>query len=175
VILIETGELHGRDEMFLVKMNFVAILTALNALATGNERNFTSTNYDTLPENSSGRLFSIIFRNATVIDRSKPEAPAAADIAINVDRRREELTPPAYIRQVGSLSAYSGLDEFDVSGYYAVARFTAIKPGEFGELLFYKKDRTVDWNALELEKAYPPDAIFSLGKWHKGGELFIKK
>ena len=26
VILIETGALHGKDEMFLVKMNFVAYL-----------------------------------------------------------------------------------------------------------------------------------------------------
>jgi hypothetical protein len=175
VILIETGALHGKDEMFLVKMNFVAILTALNALATGSEKNFTGVNYDTLPENTSGRLFNIIFRNATVIDRTNPETPTAADIAINIDRRRAELTAPAYIRQVGSLSSYSGLEEFDATGYYAVARFTAINPGEFGELLFYKKDRTVDWNALELEKQYPPDAIFSLGKWLKGSELFIRK
>ena len=175
VILIETGALHGKDEMFLVKMNFVAILTALNALATGSEKNLTGANYDQLPENSSGRLFNIIFRNATVIDRANAQTSALADIAVNVDRRRAEFTPPFYIRQVSSLSAYSGLEEFDVSGYYAVARFTSIKPGEFSELLFYKKDRTVDWNALELEKQYPPDAIFSLGKWHKGAELFTKK
>jgi hypothetical protein len=175
VILIETGALYGKDEMFLVKMNFIAMLTALKSLADGTEKSFTVTNYDLLPHNSSGRLFNFIFRNAAVIDRTNPEAPAAADIAINVDRRRAEFTPPTYIRSVGNLAGSSGLEEYDVSGYYAVARFTGIKPGEFGELLFYKKDRQIDWNALEFEKQYPPDAIFSLGKWLKGEALFKKK
>jgi Zinc carboxypeptidase len=174
-ILIETGQLWGKDEMFLVKMNFVAILTALNALADGSEKNFTGVNYESLPENTSGRIFNFIFRNATVIDRRTPELPSAADIAINFERRRAELSAPTYIRQVGSLSAYHGLEEYDAAGYYVAARFADIKPGQFGELLFYKKDRTIDWNALELEKLYPPDAIFSLGKWIKGAELFTKK
>ena len=38
VILVETGALHGKDEMFLVKMNFVAFMAALESLATGSER-----------------------------------------------------------------------------------------------------------------------------------------
>src|SRR5829696_2091568 len=38
VILIETGGLHGRDEMYLVKMNFIAILTALKSLGDGSEK-----------------------------------------------------------------------------------------------------------------------------------------
>jgi hypothetical protein len=175
VILIETGALHGRDEMFLVKMNFVAILTALNALADGSESKFTATNYELLPENTSGRIFNIIFRNAAVIDRANPETPVTSDIAINIERRRAEFTAPTYIRRVGDLSAVNGLEEFDASEYKVVGRFTPAKPGEFGELLFYKKTRQVDWNSLELEKLYPPDAIFSLGKWLKGAELFVKK
>lgn len=174
-ILIETGAMHGKDEMFLVKMNFIAFLTAINAMATGSEKNFTTTNYDLLPHNSSGRLFNIIFRNATIIDRTHPETPATGDIAINIDRRRASFTAPSYIRQIGNLSGYSGLDEYNAAGYYLAARFTEIKPGQFGELLFYKKDRMIDWTSPDLEKAYPPDAIFSLGKWFKGEELFVKK
>jgi hypothetical protein len=175
VILIETGALQGKDEFYLVKMNFIAILTALNAVANGSERGFTGANYEGLPDNTSGRVFNFIFRNATVIDRTTADAPTMGDIAINLERRRAEFTAPTYIRQVGSLSGYSGLEEYDVSGYYTVARFTSLKPGQFGELLFYKKDRAIDWNALELEKQYPPDGIFSLGKWVKGEELFRKK
>lgn len=175
VILIETGALHGKDEPYLVKMNFIAILTALNAVANGSERGFTGANYDAIPDNTSGRVFNFIFRNATVIDRTSAEPSTMGDIAINFERRRAEFTAPTYIRQVGSLSGYSGLEEYDVRGYYAVARFTSVKPGQFGELLFYKKDRAIDWNALELEKQYPPDGIFSLGKWVKGEELFKRK
>jgi len=37
-ILIETGALHGKDELYLVKMNFIAFLTALNSIATGSEK-----------------------------------------------------------------------------------------------------------------------------------------
>ena len=169
VILIETGALHGKDEMFLVKMNFTAMLTALKAAADGSEKTFSPVNYESLPNNSSGSLFYFIFRNATIVDRSKGDAGTSADIAINLDRRRAEFVAPAYVRQVGNLSEYYGLREFDASDYVAVARNSnAIRPGDFAELMFYKKSRVIDWKAADLEKQSPPDAIFSLGKWVKG-------
>ena len=173
VILIETGAWHGRDEMFLVKMNFTAILTALKSLADGSEKNFSPAAYESLPNNSSGSLFYFIFRNATVIDRSKPGSEISADIAVNLERRRAEFVAPSYIRQVGNLSSYFGMSEYDVSGYNVVARSSpTLKAGQFAELLFYKKSRAVDWSSSDLEKQFPPDAIFSVGKWVKGEELF---
>jgi hypothetical protein len=169
VVLIETGALHGKDEMFLVKMNFTAILTALKSVADGTEKNFSPVNYESLPQNSSGSLFYFIFRNATVIDRSKPEQSATADIAVNVERRRAEFVAPAYVRQIGKLSSYSGLTEFNAADFYVVSRRgNAIRLGEFADLLFYKKSRDIDWKSPDLEKEFPPDAIFSLGKWVKG-------
>ena len=169
VILIETGALHGKDEMFLVKMNFTAMLTALKSLADGSEKNFNPAGYEDLPNNSSGSLFYFIFRNATIVDRSKGDASTSVDIAINLDRRRAEFVAPAYVRQVGNLSKSYGLLEFDASDYVAVARSsTSIRAGDFAELMFYKKSRNIDWKAADLEKQSPPDAIFSLGKWVKG-------
>ena len=170
VILIETGALHGKDEMFLVKMNFTAMMTALRSAADGSEKNFSPANYETLPENSSGSLYNVIFRNATIIDRAKPETPITGDIAINVDRRRAEFVAPAYVRQIGNLTAYSGLTEFNAADYVIVSRNgSSIKTGDFAELMLYKKSRIVDWKSPDLEKQFPPDAIFSLGKWVKGG------
>lgn len=169
VILIETGALHGRDEMFLIKMNFIAILTAMKSLADGTEKNFSPANYEALPSNSSGSLYFFLFRGASVIDRTRPGTPTTADIAINLDRRRAELVAPAYIRQVGNLSASYGMSEFDAREYNVVSRNSAtIRTGEFAELMFYKKSRTVDWKSTDLEKEFPPDAIFSLGRWVKG-------
>lgn len=168
VILIETGGLHGKDEMFLVKMNFIAFMTALKSLADGSERPLSPVNYELLPNNSSGRLFYFIFRNANVIDQTSPNDILIADIGINVDRRRAELTAPTVVRQIGDLSAFAGLDEYDASGFNVVGRFQPLKPGSFGELLFYRKDRQIDWSAADPEKQFPPDAIFSLGKWIKG-------
>jgi len=47
--------------------------------------------------------------------------------------------------------------------------------GNFGEMLFYKKDRQIDWSAADVEKSFPPDAIFSLGKWIKGEGVVPKR
>ena len=168
VILIETGALHGRDEMFLVKMNFVAILTAMRSLADGSEATFSPANYLDLPANTSGSLYHFIFKNASMIDRTTGPS-STADIAVNVERRRAEFIAPAYIRQIGSLNAYFGLSEFDASDYYVVARNAkTVRVGERAELMFFKKDRRIDWKSPDLEKQFPPDAIFSLGRWVKG-------
>ncbi len=170
VILIETGALHGRDEMFLVEMNFIAIITALRSIADGSEKTFSSSNYDLIPANSSGLLYYFLFRNATVIDPTKPEFPTSTDIAVNVDRRRAEFVAPAYVRQIGNLSGSFGLSEFDAKDFYVVGRNSKpVRVGGFAELLFYKKSRKLDWNLKDLEKTQPPDAIFSLGRWVKGG------
>ncbi|MCA1609105.1 MAG: hypothetical protein LC730_06590, partial [Acidobacteria bacterium] len=173
VILIETGGLHGRDEMFLVKLNFIAILTALKSLADGSEKAFSPLSYELLPANTSGRLVSIVFRNAGVMtDGSKAET---VDIGLIRERRREEYSAPSTIRHVGSLTAVTGLEEYEASGFHIVGRFQPIKPGNMGELLFYKKNREIDWTSTALEKSVPPDAVFSVGKWVKGEGIVPRK
>ena len=171
-ILIETGALHGKDEMFLVKMNFIAIMTALRSIADGSEKSISPANYDLIPNNSSGRLFYVVFRNASVVT---PETTTIADIGINLDRRRSEFISPAMVRRIGDLSGVWGLDEYDASGFNIVGRNQPLTVGTFAEMLFYKKDRQIDWTVAELEKQYPPDAIFSLGKWIKGEGVVPKK
>jgi hypothetical protein len=173
-ILIETGGLHSQDEMFLVKMNFIAFLAALSSLADGSERNFSPMNYEMLPRNSGGRLMNLIFRNANIIDRSKPDNPEISDIGINIERRREEFSPPSHIRRMGQLTNIAGLDEYDASDFYVVGRFQPIKSGNLGELLFYKRDRQVNWASEDLENEFPPDAIFSLGSFVRGAEALKK-
>jgi len=176
VILIETGALHGKDEMFLVKMNFIAFLTVLKSLADGGEKSVSPVNYESLPNNSSGRLFNFIFRNASIIDRtSRPNNVLVADLGVNVERRRAELTSPAYVRQIGDLSTFAGLEEYDSGSFNVVGRFQKLKTGSFGELLFYRKNRQIDWTSREIEKQFPPDAIFSLGKWIKGEGVMPKE
>ena len=114
---------------------------------------------------------SFIFRNATMIDRTKPGTTVIGDIGTNLERRRAEQLQPTVIRQIGDLSSISGLEEYDASEFNVTGRFQPLKTGTFGELLFYKKDREVNWASLDIEKEFPPDAIFSLGKWVKGEGL----
>lgn len=175
VILIETGALHGKSEMFLVKMNFIAIATALKSLADGSEKTFDPAVYENLPNNSSGRLMNVIFRSASIPNKAKPTEIVVADIGANIERRRAEFIAPTVIRKIGDLSGISGLEEYDSSGFYAVGRFQPAAAGSFAEILFYKKDRQVDWATTDLEKVVPPDAIFSLGKWIKGEGVVPRK
>lgn len=167
-ILIETGGLYGKDELYLVKMNFVAFMTALEVLANGSESRQDASIYTTLPENTAGRLYDFIFRRTSIVDRASGQIASFADIAVNTERRRASFAAPNFIRNIGQLSKLRGLEEYDVSGFNVVHRLGNLKVGELGEFYFYKKDRVVEWRAADFEKQFPPDAIFSGGKWIKG-------
>ncbi|MGI8469610.1 MAG: M14 family zinc carboxypeptidase [Pyrinomonadaceae bacterium] len=174
VILIETGALDGKDEMFLVKINFVAYLTALRALATGSEANASPDVYDKLPFNADGDLYNFIFRRANILNYELSKEPFTADVAINAARRRAGEPTPTSVQDIGDLSIYAGLDEYDASDFYLVPRKGNLRVGFGGEFLFYKKSRKIDWAARDLEKTFPPDAIFSQGEWTKGADVLPK-
>ena len=174
VILIETGALHGKDEMFLVKLNFVAYLSAFNAIADGSEKNANSKIYSDLPFNDSGNLFNVIFRQANIINFAQTAEPFAVDVAVNAERRRASENAPFYVQEIGDLSVNAGLDEYDGKDFYLVPKKGFLRVGASGEFLFYKKSRKVDWKAKDLEKSFPPDAVFSNGKWTKGAKLLPK-
>jgi hypothetical protein len=167
VILIETGGCHGKDEMFLVRLNFIAYLSALQSLVDGTAETANGSDYDNLPLNSSGKIYNFMFRNARVIDFAESDQPFVADIAINRERRRANQTPPVFVMEIGDLNFYRGLDEYDVSDYNVVVESGHLKLGSNGDLLFYKRDRMVDWKAKNLKKEYPPDGEFLNGTWMK--------
>lgn len=175
-ILIETGALHGKDEMFLVKMNFVAFMAALQSLATGSEATLSAVPYLSLIPNGSGNLVSVIFRRANIVNTSP--APlgrvvsfSLGDIAAVTERRRASFAAPTIIRVVGSAGGLVGLDEYDASGFNVIQRFGRLGPGELAVLYFYKRDRVVDWTSAEVEKHSPPDAVYSNGKFISGPGL----
>ena len=173
-ILIETGGLYGKNELHLVKMNFVAFMTALDALTTGSESKQHPFVYTSLPENTSGGLYDFIFRRANIVDRNNGQVAQYADIAVNTERRRASFAAPNFIRNIGQLSALRGLEEYDVSDFNVVQRLGNLKVGALGEFYFYRKDHVVDWTVADIEKQFPPDAIFSGGKWIKG-EIAVSK
>lgn len=167
VILIETGALHGKDEMFLVKLNFIAFLSALQSIVDTSEKKANPNVYDTLPFNDSGNLYNFIFRQANIINFAETDEPFTADISINAERRRANENAPTYVQEIGDLSIYAGLEEFDVSDFYLIPKNGLLRTGSSGEFLFYKKTRKIDWKDANLAEKFPPDAIFSNGKWTK--------
>lgn len=175
VILIETGALYGRDEMFLVKMNFVAFITALQSIADRTEEQMSPINYDLLPVNTPGRLVWWIFRGATIMNPTDQAVPFLTDIGVNERRRRAENPPVTFVANIGGLIGISGFEEFDASQFYVAPRIDRIRVGGPGELLFYKKSRQIDWKSRNLQIDFPPDAIFSHGKWIVGEGVVPKK
>lgn len=171
VILIETGALHGKDEMYLVKMNFVAFMSVLTSLANGSESTHSTVPYLSLVGNSSGRVYNYIFRQANILASADAPITTRADVSVNTVRRRASFAAPNVIKQVGDLTNYFGLSEYDVSGFTMVQRLGSLRPGELGEFLFYKTGRIVNWRSTDLLNEFPPDAIFSDGRWIKGEDL----
>ena len=171
-ILIETGALYGKDEMFLVKINFVAYLAALRSIVTGSETKAEMSVYDTLPFNDVGNLYNVLFRKATVVNLSENGRTFMSDLGTAFDRRRAGEETTLTVRELGDMSigAY-GLEEYNVENFYLVPKSGAWRVGIPADFLFYKKSRQIDWKAADLETRFPPDAIYKNGKWLKGEKV----
>jgi hypothetical protein len=125
VVLIETGAWPSEEpDPPLVRLNFIALVSALDALATGAVQRADPKRYDELPMNES-RLFSVAVRNGTVIAGSGVP-PFTADIGIVANRRvrvvdgRRELQITSGIDDLGDLRTSGALREIDASGRLVV-------------------------------------------------------
>ena len=125
VVLIETGPWPSeKPDPHLIRLNFIAILSALDALATGGVHKADPKRYESLPMNDSGLLY-VLIRNATVINGSGIE-PYIADIGISGSRRvrtsdgKREMSVGMNISDMGDLRKSGALREIDASGMTAV-------------------------------------------------------
>jgi hypothetical protein len=110
VVLIETGPAPGDEpDKTLIRANFVALVTALDALASGRVKKADAKRYETLPFNES-RLLHTLVTGATLVGHAKL-APYTADIGIagtRVVRRGNAESGSAGSSSTGSGSAESG-------------------------------------------------------------------
>lgn len=122
LILIESGGYAGdAEKMTIRRLNFVAILTALTAIADGSyqpERPAEPViaEYQAIPENGRA-LFDVLIRNATVVRGGKP---VTIDIGINRQEINVDSTRAfrykSVIEDIGDLSTFYGLEEIDATG-----------------------------------------------------------
>jgi hypothetical protein len=124
VVLIETGAFPAAEpDPALVRMNFVGILTALDALATGRVHQADPERYESLPENGS-RLFYRLIRGATIVTGTGV-APFTGDIGVTAARRvrteagQRRLSLRLGVEDLGDLRVFSGLEEIDGKGLIA--------------------------------------------------------
>lgn len=124
VVLIETGPFPAAEpDPALVRLNFIAMVSALDALATGNVDKADPKRYETLPINETRGLF-ILVKQATIL--SGTGVPAfTADIGISASRRvhmvegRRQIQMQASIADLGDLRTYGALRTIDGAGLMA--------------------------------------------------------
>ncbi len=125
VVLIETGPWPSAEpDPQLVRLNFIAITSALDALASGSVDKADPKRYETLPVNES-RMFYVLVRNATVIN-GEGVSPYTADIGILANRRvrtidgARQMQIVTNIDDMGDLRTSGGLRTIDATGLMAV-------------------------------------------------------
>ena len=125
VVLIETGPWPSADpDPALVRLNFVAILSALDALATGAVNRAQPERYESLPMNGSAELH-VLVTNATVINGAGVP-PFIADIGIVATRRvrdadgQRQVQVTTTIDDMGDLRTLGALRTIDATGMTAV-------------------------------------------------------
>jgi hypothetical protein len=128
VVLIESGPLPGAEaDQALVRLNFVALVTALDGLASGRTAVHSTAAYDTLPLNESN-LLTICVRNARIV-AGTGVPPWLGDIGVNTSRalasgagpRRIEVT--SRIADLGDLRVFGALESIDATGLTATPAF----------------------------------------------------
>jgi len=136
VVLIETGPWSvDRPDAALVRLNFVAILSALDALATGRVHAEDPARYESLPVNES-RLFYVLVKNATVVNGAGVP-PFTADIGITAGRRvacdhgTRCVEVSLRIDDLGDLRTFGALEVIDATGLVAAPLFGegVLEPG----------------------------------------------
>ncbi len=125
VVLIETGPWPSQEpDGALVRLNFVAIVAALDALASGQVERADPARYESLPVNES-RVFYVLISNATIINGAGVP-PFTADIGIVANRRvqtsegRREIQLSLSIDDLGDLRTMGGLRTIDATGMTAI-------------------------------------------------------
>jgi Zinc carboxypeptidase len=136
VVLIETGPFPSSEpDPPLVRLNFIAILSALDALATGNVEKADPKRYESLPMNES-KMFYVLVQQATVVSGTGIR-PFTADIGISANRRvrivdgRRQIALQANINDLGDLRTHGALRTIDARGLIAAPLWDAsLKEGQ---------------------------------------------
>ena len=113
-VLIESGALPGDPEkQRLRRVNVIAILTALQAIATGGYRAADPATYESLPTNDRAAVDLLVMGGSVVLPGKEP---MRVDVAMNYEDALRGGT--LRVREVGDLSAVAALDTIDASGLF---------------------------------------------------------
>jgi len=172
-LLIETGGATGSDEAgTLVRLNFVAILRSLQALADGSLAGIDPKAYDAIPALEREGLFDVVVREARVANGSGLP-PYLADVAL---LRPHPFGGPTGrgrpgVVDLGDLSTFKGKEEIRAKGNFLVP---APPGGEEGwqETLARLRERKLADEAGNLLLS-PEQLSLEVKAWMPGGQLLV--
>ena len=170
-LLIETGGWNGPDEAgTLVRLNFVALLGSLQALADGSLAALDPKVYDALPVLSREGIFDVVIREATVLNGAGLP-PYVADVAVNRPILFVGTGPrmrPGVV-DLGDLTEFKGKEEIDAKGKLLVPAPPGGDEG-WAKTLARLKERKLVNDAGDLLLA-PAQISAEVKGWMSGKEL----
>ncbi|MFD1142683.1 M14 family metallopeptidase [Larkinella insperata] len=168
LILIESGGYpNDPEKQFIRKLNYVAILSGLQAIATDSYQAESRSEYITIPENER-YLFDVLIRNAQIMRGGKP---VTVDLGIN----RYEVNVGnaatfgyrSTIDDLGDLSTFFGIEEIDATGLTLVPGKIHPQPlRSLTDLKKYKLDSLIQQGVTTFRLATPSRATTHLSPVH---------
>lgn len=139
-VLIESGALPDDPEKQRLRaLNIAALLTALDAIATGSYRAADPNDYESLPGNRGGASDVLVVGGQLVLPGVPP---LRADVAITYDDALARTG--ARVRDVGDLRELVALDTVDASGLFLHPRPSTLTMESGGVWLRIGADAAID-------------------------------
>ncbi len=114
LVLIESGALpNDPEKQQLRRVNVIAILSALDAIATGGYRTENADTYTAMPVNS-GSAVDVVIRGAAVV--MPGQSPVRVDLSFNYDDPLRGGR--ARVREIGDLDEVTAFDTVDAAGLF---------------------------------------------------------
>ncbi len=138
VVLLESGGWRGdREKQFLRKINYIAILSALNTIASSSYVKTELSVYESIPKNEKF-MMDLILKNLKI---NTDNNEFLVDIGINFEEVNQNGAKDFYLKgeivDIGDLSVFSGYEEIELSEYTIEAGRT--KPESFRSLVDLEK------------------------------------
>jgi hypothetical protein len=114
-VLIESGWAGPEGDEYLVRINFLAILSVLESLASGSIEEVNPAVYDALLQNETGLIYDMIIQGATILGSNRIE-PFRTDVAINISDsfdEKKQRRQVGSVAEVGDLGVFSSQKRFD--------------------------------------------------------------
>ena len=152
-VLIESGGFKADPEkQYIRKINFYALLTALESIAKKSYVDQSLSNYESIPENSRS-LYDLVVRNVSI---NKEGIPFKTNLGINLSQIKgpnfSSMSYNGQIEELGDLELSYGHDEIEASQFSLI-------PGKVKSIL------KSEWDKLTQEEEF---------QLIKEGYLFVK-